>query len=418
MKADLGKPMAAAENNTQRQKVFQTVENFWPDLDGAPYALLDVFKMTKQQLEEVREITGKIAGIYDKMAALLRKLPDETLLEIGLPGDSLPFIREKALPFEGIIRRIDMVKTSRGWKHYEINADTPTFIMEVFRVNGVVTEYMGCEDANSGCEEQLRAAIQNAVFHSCHGASFPKLVFTASKKSREDSGTARYLADLSGLPCEYVPLEDLKIIKGIGLFTPNGERIDVLYRQTYPVEFMVEDVSGTGTKVGVELMKLVREGKLSVINPLSSFLLQSKAVQALIWNLHEERHIFFTEEEHLVIENHFLPTYLAKEVFLEKRLKFVSKPVFGREGDTVVIYDEEGNPIKENPNKNYHSYLQVYQEYVELPKGEIMTPDGKITLHLLLGSFIINDQASAVGIRAGGKITGNTSFFLPVGIQK
>ena len=39
-------------------------------------------------------------------------------------------------------------------------------------------------------------------------------------------------------------------------------------------------------------------------------------------------------------------------------------------------------------------------------------------LSLVFGSFLIAGKPSSIGIRAGGKITGNESYFLPVGIKK
>jgi glutathionylspermidine synthase len=425
MTALIQKRQINSEHEEKRQALYSKVKGeFWHDLKSTeeentkePYALMDVYAMTVEQVKEVKEVTEKISGVYDKTAQLLRQLPDDSLAELGFPKLSIPFLREKVLPVEGVIRRIDLVQTKDGgWKHYEINADTPTFIMECHRVNGVVAKHFGYYDANGGCEKQLSEAIQKYISFSCKESHAPKIVFTGVKEDAEDWGTISYLAEISGLPCELIPLEELRFAKGLGLLTPGGEKIDVLYRQTYPIEYLIEDRSEKGTLVGVELMKLVQEGKLSVINPLSSFLLQSKAVQAVIWGLYEENHIFFTEDEHNTIEKHFIPTYLSSDVFIQKGQKFVQKPVFGREGDTIVVYDENGNALNANPMKSYNNHLKIYQEYIELPKKEIMTPYGKTSAHILFGSFVIGDEAGAIGIRVGEAITGNESCFLPVGI--
>lgn len=401
-----------------RQKLYSEIENFWHDLNGIPYALYDVYPMTSEKIREVKWVTERIAAVYDKTAEILRRLPDESLLDLGIPKRCLPFLREKALLEEAVIRRIDLVMTQDGWKHYEMNADTPTFIKECHHVNGIVARHFGFHDANGGCEDQLVEAIRNAIILSHKGKHFPKVVFTAHSDHVEDWYTSCYLGELSGLPHENVCLKDLRIVKDVGLFTPGGEKIDVLYRQTYPVEFMVEDVSEQGTLVGVELMRLIQQRKLAVLNPLSAFILQSKGVQAVIWNLHQENHPYFTVDEHNIIENHFIPTYFEKDIFLEKGVKFVEKPVFGREGDTVVIYDENGAALNENPLKTYDVNLKIYQEYTELPVADIMTPNGVQKFHLLFGSFIIGKEAGAIGIRAGEAITGNESCFLPVGIVK
>jgi len=404
------------EHEQKRQAFYQTIDAFWHDLFEEPYALYDIKAMSTTMVNEIRDVTTKIASIYDKTAVLLRELPDESLQELGLPEKAIPFVREKVLPVEGIIRRIDLVQTEEGWKHYEINADTPTFIYELNHVNGKVANHFGYRDVNEGCEQQLAEAIQKGIYFSHPSEQVPKIVFTAHSDHEEDWNTLAYLARLCQLPHELVPIDELRVQEGIGVFTPSGEKIDVLYRQTYPIEHLVDDKAEDGTDIGVELLKVVQEKKLAILNPLSSFLLQSKAVQVLIWGLHESGHEFFSEEEHQWIHSYFLPTYLEKDVFLKQGVKFIEKPSFGREGDTIVIYDEHGNPEQENENRTYDDSLKIYQAYQELPQETVMTPYGQTKAHLLVGSFVIGNEAGAIGIRAGEKITGNESCFLPIAI--
>ena len=51
-------------------------------------------------------------------------------------------------------------------------------------------------------------------------------------------------------------------------------------------------------KIGLWLIELVAQNLLTMVNPPSAFLLQNKAVQAVIWGLHEEQNSFFSAEEH------------------------------------------------------------------------------------------------------------------------
>jgi uncharacterized membrane protein YjfL (UPF0719 family) len=179
----------------------------------------------------------------------------------------------------------------------------------------------------------------------------------------------------------------------------------VLYRQTYPLEHLLEDRSPDGEEVGKLLLQLWNEREVALINPPSAFLLQSKAVQALIWGLHEERNQFFTEEEHSWISQHFLPTYLDEEYFLTKKETYVQKPAFGREGDTVVIKNEEGNPIFADLQQTYVDETPVYQQYVSLPEAMVKTVKGYENVRLLHTCFLINGEAMGIGLRAGGIIT-------------
>ena len=85
----------------------------------------------------------------------MRQLDDETLLQLGFPPESLPFIRLQTIPFESVIARLDLVVTEEEVKLLEVNADTPTFIKETFFVNGKVCEAFGVDDPNAGCEQNF-----------------------------------------------------------------------------------------------------------------------------------------------------------------------------------------------------------------------------------------------------------------------
>ncbi|MGX9136533.1 glutathionylspermidine synthase family protein [Rummeliibacillus sp. JY-2-4R] len=153
-------------------------------------------------------------------------------------------------------------------------------------------------------------------------------------------------------------------------------------------------------------------------NPPSAFLLQNKAVQSEIWGLHEEHHPFFTEEEHTWIDEYFLPTYLEPDYFLQKGIPYVKKPSFGREGDTVEIFNKDGQLIHADVERSYSEFIPVYQQFVEHPPITFNCNKGKQRGKLLLGSFLLNGKATAIGYRIGGNITNNLSYYLPAGVLK
>jgi glutathionylspermidine synthase len=161
----------------------------------------------------------------------------------------------------------------------------------------------------------------------------------------------------------------------------------------------------------------VASNKLLMINPISAFLLQSKAVQAVIWGMMEIDHPYFSTEEKQWISSYFLPTYLEEDIFLKSGKKYVKKPSFGREGDTVSIF-QGTEKILEDRYKTYDKSLPVYQKYVDLPTKQIKTINGLKDAKLLIGSFLINGEACGIGLRAGQQITDNNAYFLPVGLKR
>jgi glutathionylspermidine synthase len=416
-----------------RQQFYRALDGFWHDLYGTEYALWDVKPVTRDEAFRIREAAGCIGRIFDKTAPLLRQLDDGTLLQLGFPQESLRFIRLSPLSVESVIARLDLVVAGGDIKLLELNADTPTFIKETFFINGKVCEAFGLDDLNEACEQALAEAVQQAVqsaFQSLGKQKVPNIVFASHGDHEEDRLTTMYLQKLYGRHSQYMSLDQLRLVnepvvengKAVaerGLYDQNGQKIDVLYRQTYPIEHLVNDEEPhTKEKVGQWLMQLVEEKELAVLNPPSAFLLQSKAVMALIWGLHEEKHPFYTEEEHSWIHTYFLPTYLDEEIFVKQGIDYVKKPSFGREGDTVEIYEATGRKIDEDVHKTYEEALPVYQQFIELPETAVVTEHGEKNVRYMYGCFYVNGRASAIGIRAGRQITDNESYFLPAGMDK
>ncbi len=417
----------------ERQRFYGQIEGFWHDLYAMEYALWDVKQEISESIKCIRQATERIGHLFYKTASLLRQLDDETLLQLGFPSEALSYIRLQTIPYESVIARLDLAVIDENVKLLEVNADTPTFIKETFYVNGKVCVAFGLQDPNGGCEEELRKAIQAAVsssFRSLGKKGMPNVVFAAHGEHDEDRLTTMYLQELYGLPSQYMSLNQLrlvsepimengKVVVERGLYDDKGEKIDVLYRQTYPIEHLILDEDPVSKeRVGQLVMKLVKEKELAIINPPSAFLLQSKAIMALIWGLHEEEHPFYTEEEHHWIHTYFLPTYLDEDAFQQQGMAYVKKPSFGREGDTVEIYKGTGEKMEEDLHKTYEDSLPIYQQFIELPKMVVRTEQGEKHVHYMYGCFYVNGQGSAIGIRAGRQITDNESYFLPVGLKK
>ncbi|MBO9129860.1 glutathionylspermidine synthase family protein [Bacillus sp. 165] len=403
----------------ERDIFYRGIPEFWPDLYGEEYALYDVLLRENKQREKIREATNRVGHIFFKVAQLLRQLDDETLLEMGYLQESLSFLKMPSLLSESVIARVDFVESAGTFKVLELNADTPTFIKELFFVNKKVCDRFGSIDINEGEEAVLQEAIQQAVKLAKQQVQKDDayIVFTAHDQNIEDKYTVLYLQQLYGADSRFVPLEKLQILENEGLYDECGRKIDVLYRQTFPIECLLLDYDEEGVPIGGMLLDLVCQNKLAIINPPSAFLLQNKAVQAVIWGLSEEQHPYFTEEEHAWITEYFLPTYLEPDPFEEKSLPYVKKPIFGREGDTIEIFNEAGQKRLEGVYKSYEDYGFVYQAYVDLPTVKTKVSGMEKELHVMYGSFLLNGKASSIGCRVGGQITNNLSYYLPLGVK-
>ncbi|AOH53571.1 hypothetical protein ABE28_004340 [Peribacillus muralis] len=117
--------------------------------------------------------------------------------------------------------------------------------------------------------------------------------------------------------------------------------------------------------------------------------MQSKAILALIWSRRDDSGIFSLEERES-IRRHFLPTYLRGDFPFENEA-YVAKPIYGREGEIVEIFDSFSNIIEKDEEDYYAGWQKVYQQYVEMPDKMVETWDGEYTGKMLVASFYQED---------------------------
>lgn len=96
----------------------------------------------------------------------------------------------------------------------------------------------------------------------------------------------------------------------------------------------------------------------------------------------------------------------------------MTKPIFGREGGAVTLYSDSGQVIARDEDSDYWEQPMVYQQMADMEQITVNTINGPFCGHILWGSFLIGGEPSAICARIGGKITDNSSCFLPVGLKE
>ncbi|MBA4603506.1 glutathionylspermidine synthase family protein [Thermoactinomyces mirandus] len=123
----------------------------------------------------------------------------------------------------------------------------------------------------------------------------------------EDAGTTRYLMAKSGLSARFVPLSALAV-RGDGLYADIPGRgymhVDVLYR-LHAIEILAQETDDDGYPTGAHLLSLMAKPGLVTINPPATLLSQTKALQALIWNLYETGTFFHADEREIYVADIF-----------------------------------------------------------------------------------------------------------------
>ncbi|MCH5585301.1 glutathionylspermidine synthase family protein [Shimazuella sp. AN120528] len=415
-------PAVVGDYHYHRKRIYEPIRDTfsWDIWNGQEYALASFAVIDQTWKTEIELATKLLGNIFVRVAEVVRLGSEELWRELGYPPETWRAI-SLSTDYKAIttIGRFDFAYTSDGLKMLEFNSDTPTSIVEAFYVNEEVCRYYQVENMNDGTTSDIKKAFTDIVdYYRQKGHATKNIVFCCDSADDEDQGTTKYLLKQSGLSGIYSPILHLA-------YDPNTEclvtrladgeyrQVDVLYR-LHALEMMAKDRTTKGFPIGSKLLELVAKKRLTMINPPSGFIAQTKALQALIWNLYESN-IFFSAEEREVISTYCLPTYLENQ--FRGEIPYVKKPFFGREGGAVSIYDADGTLETADIEKYYWDQPMVYQTKVELPAITVETSNGLYTGKLLLGSFLVGGKPSAVIGRVDKGITHDMSYFLPLALK-
>jgi glutathionylspermidine synthase len=407
------------EYRRAREDFFARRGALWPETLYDAFDILAPRVVTRAAAQEILDAAAGVARIYTRAADLLRRLPDQALLEMGVPDYVLPVVR-CAIPgiADCVIGRLDLARSDGGYKLLEYNADVPGLLVEAFSINAQVCVEAGADDPNASHELLLARGLASAVRAGLRQVGKPEgevgnVLVTFIGGSRRDKGLAAYVCGLlAEFSAQYAPLESLSI--GLnGLYDPRGRRIDVLYR-IFPLHYIRNGLfhckEEIPAQMGGVVFDLVERRQLALINPPFAFLLENKALQVLIWNLFESGQ-YFGETERRLIDRYMLPTYLDPPL---NRDAYVMKPAYGAEGDTVQIMTEDGNVVHRAACTTHMGQLMVYQKRVDVPAEEMMTEYGTRKLHMVTSCFLISGTPAGICIRAGEAITDESAWVLPV----
>lgn len=381
--------------------------------DYEQYMSFNLCKLSKQQWNDIQEATRKIGHILNKTYHIVADHP-ALQQKLGLPTELMDVSKIPSQLFSYFCR-LDLIVNNGKIKVIEANTDTPTGYLETSVGNRMI-----CEDQGYPSPNHLEEAIYRAwrrIEKEYEMTDSDTVYFTSYDWHDEDRETTLFTMRHSGLPhTKYIPLSEI-IVAEDGLYDEDGKKMEYLYR-LYPLEYFPDDKDENGKRIGNLFLHHVAAGNVKIVNPPSAFLMQSKAIMALIWRFYSDRRLdLFTKAELQDISRYFIPTYLDNTIFVTKCMSFVEKPILGREGGGVAIYDEFGCMDEEDPEHWYAQWPKVYQQYEEMPDFTLDTWTGPYTGKLLFGSFLIGGEPSGLFLRVGDKITGNLSMFCGVTVQ-
>ena len=313
---------------------------------------------------------------------------DEAILHrLGIPAGQHDFVHDAWRRGEAsLYGRFDFAYDGRGpARLYEYNADTPTALYETAYFQWVWLEQAlarglipaGCDQFNS---------VQEVLIERLSRMAPPEgpMHFTCARDSEEDRGTVEYLRDCAeqaGIPTRFLFVDEIGVDSN-GQYTGlDGEALRHLFK-LYPWEFLFRE----------DFARFLPGCDTYFIEPPWKAVLSNKGLLALLW-------------EHFPGHLNLLPTWLADDPRANRLgASYVRKPLYSREGANVRIV-ERGRIVCDEPGP-YGAEGHVLQALCPPPRFA-----GR---HVVIGSWIIGQQACGIGIREdSGPVTKDLSRFVP-----
>ncbi|GAA4018390.1 glutathionylspermidine synthase family protein [Sphingomonas swuensis] len=363
------------------QRIVEEQGLVWHTQDGKPYwDESGCYVFTLKEIETLERAAERCHELFLEAGDHLAKRP-EKLARFGIPDWCIdPLLAE----WKRDRPALDYGRFDFGWdgkgepKLFEYNCDTPTAMLE-------------CGVVQWQWKEEVFPA--NDQFTSLHDKLIDRWRYMArdlpgqrlwvthyGDELHEDTLTATYMRDLAeqaGLETRGVLIDRIGI-DGEGRIVDDEDYLITAIFKLYPWEWIVAEDYGR---------EIVRRMDATLwLEPIWKMLWSNKAILPLLSEL-EPKH------------PNLLP---ASWDPVSVGSRHVAKPILAREGANIVI-SEDGRETGRTDGP-YTSPV-IYQQLYDLPEFDGAYP--------VLGVWTVGGEAAGLGIREGGRITGDEARFVP-----
>lgn len=332
------------------------------------------YEFTVKQIDELEEATEQL----QKMCmAVVQKVIDENRFGLFRIPESFQqwIIQSWNRDDRQIYGRFDLAYDGvNPPKLLEYNADTPTSLVEA-----AVVQWYWLKDINENADQFN--SIHERLIQAWKDALQPNLgplYFASMHNNLEDHVTADYLMDTAlqaGNKVIPISMNEIGLNTQVGFVDKANRRIGQMFK-LYPWEWMITENFG----------KALPRAKVRWFEPPWKAILSCKSILPLLYEM-------FPDSE-----------YLLPASFTPLEQDHVVKPIHAREGANIRIV-RDGH-VRLKTDGPYDENFSVYQEIASIPSQQGKTP--------VIGSWVINGEASGIGIREDDTmITSNRSRFIP-----
>jgi glutathionylspermidine amidase/synthetase len=322
--------------------------------------------ISETALAELRRATNELHALFLHATDYVLR-DDERLARFNLPRALWPKIHQSwdNRRNQMITGRFDFSLSERGLKVYEYNCDSASCHMETGKVQGKWANFAGCDDGEDP-GEKLHDLLRDAWRHS----DAKGLVHIMQDRDLEETYHALFMQeamDEAGI--------ESKIIKGVSslawdedgnIVDADGQRIRWVWK-TWAWETALDQIRaecdddaakletllpGQRGHAAPRLVDVLLRKDVMVYEPLWTLIPSNKAILPVLWSMLPE-YPYLLESAYALTD--------------ELRAKgYVAKPIVGRGGANVSIYDSHAQLVAETHGR-FDDRDQIYQELFRLP---------------------------------------------------
>ncbi|KNY26087.1 glutathionylspermidine synthase family protein [Pseudobacteroides cellulosolvens] len=365
---------------------------------------LDALVIRQQYFNELEEASEGIWAVIEKTIQLVRENHSIFCPVLGIEDSLQDLITQNVTDHTAFIARLDWGMDPMGnWHMLEINSETPAGLMESIALNNVIKNELKIElrDPNRKLIKLIREVFESIVSDYSRFRPVRNIGFVTDSFS-EDWYNTRLLSELLADTPYNIIIGEISGLsardKRLYLY---DEPLDAIYRY-YPLDWLANDPYFDG--VTLALM----ENTPSINSPVS-FICQSKAFLALVWELNEQG--FYEERDSKLIEK-----YIPKTALTAKKMKgienYIIKPFFGREGQDITFSFSMEN------GKTVNS---IFQEWVDLKTVQLnlhtTVYSAQNSVCPVIGTYMLSGKFGGIYTRGGSRVTDHNAVYIPTYID-
>ena len=326
--------------------------------DDTPYLVDELIEVSEVEAEAYADAANELYDMFVEAGDYV--IENDLLHDINIPFNLVEIIKES---WENDVHwhlysRFDFAGGLDGKpiKLLEFNADTPTVLLDTAIAQWAILKKNNMDEAAqfNNIHHAIKENFQRLVTLEESVENFGeyydgwKILFSSVRGAQEDEDTTRYLESIAkeaGFETAFAYIDEVEFSEEEGIFY-NDVNYEFFFK-LIPWEDIAIDEGGLATI----LTQIVNNKKAIILNPAYTLMFQSKAFMKILWDLFPNHP--------LLLETDFEPLEGAH----------VQKPAFGREGENVIITDEDGEIIDEKDG-HYENFMPIYQEFVELNQDD------------------------------------------------